>query len=76
MSEGTTGDAWTASNATVHAHAGRTSSQRAESEGIRLATLQNPTQTGHSNRLRKSMPANTTISDLLVDPVDCHARCP
>jgi hypothetical protein len=62
MSQSTSGDGWTAaSNATVRAHAGRTSSQRAESGGIRLATLHNPTQTGHSNRLRKSMTANTTI---------------
>jgi hypothetical protein len=62
MSESTSGHGWTAaSNATVRAHAGRTSSQRAESGGIRLATLHNPTQTGHSNRLRKSMTANTTI---------------
>ena len=62
MSQSTTGGGWTAaSNATVRAHSGRTSSQRAESEGIRLAALHNPTQTGHSDRLRESVTANRTI---------------
>jgi len=61
MSQSTTGGGWTAaSNATVRAHSGRTSSQHAESEGIRLAGLHNPTQTGHAN-LRKPITANTTI---------------
>jgi hypothetical protein len=62
MSQSTTGGGWTAaSNATVRAHSGRTSSQRAESEGIRLAGLHNPTPTGHSDRLRESVTANRTI---------------
>ena len=76
MSQSTTGGGWTAaSNATVRAHSGRTSSQHAESEGIRLAGLHNPTQ----SRTRKSAKTDNgkhNHRDLLVDPVDGHDRCP